>query len=148
MKRSGISRPAAAGMREPIVKRASWIGVLVLALIARVAPGTEYKLMPKDGAPNDQFGGSIAMEGDFVAVGVPYDDPKGQDSGSVVCYQPSAGYHLFTIVPSDIATNDHFGSAVAVSGYRIVVELRMMTIEARIPDLFMYSIETESHYSN
>jgi hypothetical protein len=43
----------------------------------------ETKLVPNDGAAEDQFGKSVAINGDTIVVGAPFDDDNGSNSGSV-----------------------------------------------------------------
>ena len=50
-----------------------------------------------DGAANDEFGYSVALDGDTVMVGAPNDDDKGSKSGSVYVYHE---------VPDGTATPD------------------------------------------
>ncbi|EJK68448.1 hypothetical protein THAOC_10372, partial [Thalassiosira oceanica] len=40
------------------------------------------KLLAPDGAAGDQFGHSVAMYGDAIVVGIPYEESNGSDSGS------------------------------------------------------------------
>jgi hypothetical protein len=44
------------------------------------------KLLAGDGAPFDQFGVSVAISGDTIAVGAQYDDDKGSASGSAYIF--------------------------------------------------------------
>ena len=46
----------------------------------------QAKLTASDGALQDDFGGSVAISGDTVAVGAGFDDDKGHDSGSVYVF--------------------------------------------------------------
>ncbi len=45
----------------------------------------EQKLLPSDGATDDEFGISVAVSGDIV-VGAPWDDDNGMNSGSAYLY--------------------------------------------------------------
>jgi len=44
------------------------------------------KLLASDGAAVDQFGVSVSVSGDTAAVGVPFDDDNGNDSGSAYVF--------------------------------------------------------------
>ena len=48
----------------------------------------EIKLVASDGAGSDRFGSSVGISGDgsTVLVGAPYDDDKGDNSGSAYIY--------------------------------------------------------------
>ena len=90
------------------------------------AAGT-VKLTAFDGADDDDFGISVAVDGDTVAVGAWYDDDNGFNSGSVYVFtEPSSGGWTTTteaakLTASDGAANDQFGVSVAVDGEKLVV---------------------------
>ena len=78
------------------------------------------KLTASDGAPNDNFGFSVAVESDTVAVGAWLDDDHGTGSGSAYLFvRPETGWapsvESSKLTAPDGATNDRFGSAVAVT---------------------------------
>ena len=51
------------------------------------------KLLASDGANDDNFGRSVAVDGDTVAVGALRDDDKGSNSGSAYVFtKPSGGW--------------------------------------------------------
>ena len=84
------------------------------------------KLTAFDGAANDQFGTSVAIDGDMVVVGAPLDDGVGLSSGSVYTFsKPSGGWatvaRTATIKASDEAFGDRFGKSVAVDGETLLV---------------------------
>ena len=72
----------------------------------------------------DYFGWSVAISGTRVVVGNYLADTGAQDSGSASVYDLSSATPTVPIVtlnnPSP-AANDYFGSAVAISGARVVV---------------------------
>lgn len=82
---------------------------------------TEITPSPNSRAPGDQFGYSVALSSSRVAVGAPFNDFGGADSGRI---------HFFTFdsnanaVPlgtrSDFFINGRFGTSVAISGDRVV----------------------------
>ncbi|MBK8286705.1 MAG: FG-GAP repeat protein [Ahniella sp.] len=77
-------------------------------------------LMAKDGAAGDEFGATMAFDGNTLVIGAPGDD---NDRGSVHVYVRQSGEwvlqsHLFAW---DGAARDRFGSAVAIQGDRIAV---------------------------
>lgn len=73
----------------------------------------------------DEFGRSIAVSGDVMAVGVPNDNNVLSDDGTVVLYRQIGGVWTYEtrLGASAPGANDHFGSAVALdeSGHRLVV---------------------------
>lgn len=77
-------------------------------------------LVAKDGAPGDDFGATMAFDGNTLVIGAPGDD---NDRGSVYVYVREFGEwalqsHLFAW---DGAARDRFGYAVAIQGDRIAI---------------------------
>ena len=79
------------------------------------------QLIPDDGAAVDEFGSSIAISGGTVVIGAPGDDDNGSNSGSVYLFNASTGQQIRKITPADGATNDMFGTSVAILGNTIVI---------------------------
>ena len=76
------------------------------------APGSSYlfnvdtgeqitKLLPSDGKFGDQFGFSVALDGDFTIIGAPLDDDLGRKSGSVYLFQRRTT-NLLTVSPEPL----------------------------------------------
>ena len=85
------------------------------AYLFDASTGTQiHKLLPDDGAAGDQFGFSIAVNGDIVAVGALLDDDNGQDSGSVYLFSKSTGLQIAKLVAEDGAAGDEFGNSIAI----------------------------------
>ena len=83
----------------------------------------EAELFASDGAPEDWFGDSVAIEGDRIVVGSRRDDDHGEGSGSVYVFERSdEGEWVETakLTASDAQIEDQF-STVALSGDTIVV---------------------------
>ena len=86
------------------------------------------KLTASDGAPSDSFGFSVAVSGDTVVVGAPFDDigaHLGQGS-AYVFVKPASGWsgalaEEDKLIASDGTAGDEFGRSVAVSGGIIAV---------------------------
>jgi len=81
------------------------------------------KLYAWDAAPEDEFGRSVALEGDVLVVGSPYDDPMGSDSGSAYVFRRIGSVWLpeAKLVPGDGGAGHHFGESLAISGDAILV---------------------------
>ena len=60
------------------------------------------KLRAADGASNDNFGYSVATDGDTVVVGARYDDDGGASSGSAYVFDDESGW--WDYFSSDAAT--------------------------------------------
>ena len=80
------------------------------------------KLVAGDGAFGDNFGRSVGVDGDTVIVGSIYDDPPA-DAGSayVFVYENDMWVEQAKLQPADLALDDQFGVAVAISGDTAVV---------------------------
>ncbi|MFN7955460.1 MAG: hypothetical protein U0610_27295 [bacterium] len=82
------------------------------------------KLRASDGAGGDLFGGSVALDGDYIVVGAPKEDAKGTSAGAAYVFVRSSGY-IWTqqakITASDGASNDTLGYSSAISGDTIVL---------------------------
>ena len=77
------------------------------------------KIEASDGAKGDGFGKSVAISGDFIISGSPYDD-----NGSAYLFKRASDEtvnELDKIVASDGAKDDMFGSAVAINGKYVVI---------------------------
>ena len=94
------------------------------------------KLTASDGAPYDNFGISVAVDGETVVVGAPGDDDNGTDSGSVYVFTNTNGVwsQAAKLTASDGATFDYFGQSVAVSGDTILVGAYLDDREETITD--------------
>jgi hypothetical protein len=86
------------------------------------------KLLASDGAARDNFGWSVAISGDTVAVGAYGDDDKGSSSGSAYIYTRNVASSLTAgwtqrakLLASDGAAGGYFGRSVAISGDTVAV---------------------------
>ena len=93
----------------------------------------QAKLVAVDGAASDQFGASVAIDGDVVVVGAPFDDPQNTDEGSAYVFTrttPTNWVLDSKLTGSDSTSGANFGNAVAVSGDTILVGARKQTVGA------------------
>ena len=84
----------------------------------------QQQLTAVDGAALDEFGFSLAISGDTIAAGAPYDDVAiNADQGSAYVFVRSAAVWDLQahVAAADGAAGDRFGSAVAISGDTIAV---------------------------
>ena len=81
------------------------------------------KLTAFDGAANDYFGHSVAVDGDTMVAGAYGDDDKGVDSGSAYLFTRQSGVwsRVAKLTAFDGADGDRFGYSVAVDGDTVVV---------------------------
>ena len=86
----------------------------------------QWKLTASDGAAQDSFGEWVAISGNTVVVGAPYDDESFADQGSAYVFVRSGGSwsQQQKLTASDGAADDEFGHSAAISGETVVVGAR------------------------
>jgi len=80
----------------------------------------QQKLTASDGAGSDQFGISVAISGDTVVVGVPFEQNL-QGSAYVFVRSGTAWTQQQKLTASDGAADDAFGLSVGISGDAVVI---------------------------
>jgi hypothetical protein len=106
-------------MRRPLL-----VAAVALGLVVSTAPAAEAltrEISPTDGATNDQFGTSVAMDGDTLVVGAPIKD---SGAGAAYVYTRTANEtwtQTSKLTASDRSNGDGFGASVAIDGDTIVV---------------------------
>ncbi|MDE0913744.1 MAG: FG-GAP repeat protein [Planctomycetota bacterium] len=76
-----------------------------------------YKIVPADGASNDKFGFSVAIENGHVLIGCPHHSIGGVSMvGCVYVYDLSSGLEVGRLVPGTLDVKGHFGIGVAAEG--------------------------------
>ena len=68
-----------------------------------------------------KLGFSVAIDGAWMAVGSPFDDIGGEDSGVVWMHDSAGGALLHRLDNPTPQATSHFGWSLAVSGNRVVV---------------------------
>ena len=83
----------------------------------------ESKLTASDGEAYDGFGNAAAIDGDLIAVGAPWDDDNGENSGSAYLFRHNGVEWIeqAKLLPGDGAPKDSFGRAVGISGDLVIV---------------------------
>jgi hypothetical protein len=81
------------------------------------------RLAPADLEASDEFGFSVAVSQNAVAIGSPGDDDSGNQSGAVRIYRKNQTGWKFEgkLIPTAPAINRHFGFAVDIEGSRVAV---------------------------
>ncbi len=80
--------------------------ILAVAVAAYADLGDQlFKLLPDDGAADDEFGVSVAISGATAIVGAYHDD----DSGSAYLFDTTTGRQIAKLLPNDRAAFDEFG---------------------------------------
>ncbi len=116
------------GNRSPIGRAAVACAFLVCAILA-ASPAlgqrsTPVQVLHPSGAPADEFGRTVAIDGDTMVVGAALDDVGGAaDRGSAHVYRwtGSGWSHEATLVGADGGAGDLFGGSVAIEGNTIAV---------------------------
>jgi len=93
-------------------------------------------LIASDGTANDQFGASVAIDGDTIVVGAStHDIPGGNDNqGAAYVYVKPVGGWTGTLtedaklIASDGAAGDNAGGGVAIDGDTVVVDAAFHTV--------------------
>lgn len=92
------------------------------AYVFDVAIGEQIaKLLPADGAADDEFGYSVGISGSTAIVGTWLDDDNGINSGSAYLFDVTTGQQIAKLLPNDGAADDRFGNAVAIYGSTAIV---------------------------
>ncbi|MEZ6242434.1 MAG: GC-type dockerin domain-anchored protein [Phycisphaerales bacterium] len=80
-----------------------------------------HKLVADDSVADDEFGFSIAIDGDLVVVGAWRADPNGDRSGAAYVFDVATGAQIMKLLPDDGAASDGFGYDVAIDADLIAV---------------------------
>lgn len=96
-------------------------GLLALSGPASGQINEHFKLLPSDGAADDTFGISTAIDGGRVAVGAYRADDAGINSGSAYLFAASTGVQLLELHPTGAQAGDGFGFSVAMDGDLVAV---------------------------
>jgi hypothetical protein len=83
----------------------------------------QQKLSASDGAADDCFGVSVALDGSRLIVGASGDDDYGDDSGSayIFSYNGSSWIQQQKLTPVDGIPYQFFGESVAIYGDRVII---------------------------
>jgi len=79
------------------------------------------KLTASDPAVNDEFGDSVAIDGNTTIIGAPWDDDDGDYSGSAYLFDVTTGTQIAKLTASDAAAEDSFGYSVGMDGSIAIV---------------------------
>jgi len=79
-------------------------------------------ILENNGASEDRFGRSVAVDGDYAAIGSPGDDPLGQNSGRAFAFihLSSAWAQIGILSDGGGKSNDGLGTNLAISGRSII----------------------------
>ncbi len=80
-----------------------------------------HRLTASDAAPDDAFGISAAIDGNFAVVGAALNDEHGSNSGAAYVFNVSSGNELVKLKADDAAANRQFGNSIAIRGGTAIV---------------------------
>jgi hypothetical protein len=112
---------------KTLMKHLLFLAALLLVVTpaqAEIDPTTAQKLLAGDSAVSDQFGWSVAVDGDTAVIGAVGDDDKGEDSGSAYVFVRAADgtwNQQTKLTADDGVAKDYFGVRVSVSGDTAVI---------------------------
>lgn len=100
--------------------------------------------------PNDQFGYSIAKQGDLIVIGAPYQDVNNIiDEGVVYLFHPSTGEMVPLTIPADQRQHDvssypvRFGYSVDIDGDYILVGTNTQYLYGREARAYLFNLDGE-----
>lgn len=80
------------------------------------------KLVGSDVGSGDQFGSSVAIDGNRIVAGAPFDNSLGLATGTAYVFEYDGTWdQVDKLTASDWAVNDEFGHAVDIDGDRIII---------------------------
>ncbi len=86
------------------------------AFLFDASMGTQIaKLLPNDGAPDDQFGYSVSIGGGLAAIGATQATNDSEfHTGAAYLFDTATGVQVAKLLPSDGEAWDHFGWSIAI----------------------------------
>ncbi len=80
-----------------------------------------FKLLPQDGAANDEFGFSVEISGSTAIVGASFNDDVVPNAGSAYLFDTTTGQQIAKLLPNDVTEDGQFGHSVGISGSTAIV---------------------------
>lgn len=90
---------------------------------ASLVTTSETKIVAPNGKASDLFGFSVAMSGDTIIMGTPYEDSVAQDAGAAYVFVRTNGIWTFEqkLVAPDFGAGRWFGYSVAIDGNTAII---------------------------
>jgi hypothetical protein len=97
--------------------------LIILSNSLTLSQLTETKLIASDGEESEYFGWTVALSGEYTIIGASEDDHQGPASGSAYIFKWTGQTWIQSqkLLPSDGASYDTFGNAVAISDSYAVI---------------------------
>jgi len=107
-----------------------------------------HTLMNPTPDTNERFGTSVAVDGNIVVVGTPFDDLDGvSDAGAAYLFDASSGGLKQTLLDPSPLIGEQLGHSVAIDGSTVVVGARNGTPAGSAPLFGQFSQETSGSFS-
>ena len=88
----------------------------------------QIKLVASDVGDDDEFGTSVAIDGNYAIIGAPHDDDGGDRTGSAYIFKKSDSNETWSqqikLVASDPGNSDDFGYSVSISSNYAIIGAR------------------------
>lgn len=97
------------------------------------------KILPATGVVDGEFGFSVAIRNNLIAIGSINDIVNGQVPGSVHLFDMNSGEEYAQLIPSDPDDNHIFGRSIALSDDSIVVGTRLDDSHGHTGSMFVFS---------
>ena len=81
----------------------------------------DFKIIADDGSADDEFASAMALDNGILAVGSPFDDDNGANSGAAYLFDAASGQQLFKLLPMDGVANAEFGYSIAIENGIVAV---------------------------
>ncbi|MCK5261624.1 MAG: FG-GAP repeat protein [Thermoplasmatales archaeon] len=83
----------------------------------------QQKLLASDGQEEDEFGGSVSLDGDYIVIGAAMDEKSGANHGASYVFKRDGTNWIEEqkLTASDGENNDLFGGSVSIDGDYIVI---------------------------
>ncbi len=106
----------------------------------------QEELAASDQAPGAYFGQSVAIQGDYIAIGARNADPDGAGGFYLFRRSGDAWVEVAKVTPPDGRTDDQYGFAIAIAGDTIVVSARRADPAGlkNAGEVYVYSIQSGS----
>jgi hypothetical protein len=106
------------GTKMTLAQRSMTVMLCLTSAIVAVGQCEVDKLTPSDGAADDRFGFSVAVDGDVAVIGAYGDDDLGRGAGAAYVFERfgATWAQVVKLTAADGAAGDLFGGSVGISG--------------------------------
>jgi len=122
----GYGRTLAVDGKWAVVGAPSFLNAVGAVYVLENVDGTWIEramLRADEGAALDAFGNDVAISGETIVIGAPFESSRAQSAGAAYVFRYADGLwkREAKLTASDAATNDNFGSAVSIEAGVVVI---------------------------